>query len=46
MQRIINPKQNLQELDDFKQVACDIELISLTKHEQSSWINHGHEYIE
>ena len=49
MQRLIDPKRDLQELDDFKQVACDIELINRflkTSIEQSSWINHGHEYIE
>ena len=36
MQQIINSKKNLQELDDFKQVAYDIELISLTKHQLSN----------
>ena len=36
MQRLIDPKKNLQELDDFKQVACDTEIISFIKHQFSN----------
>ena len=34
------PEERLKELDNFKQVACDIELISFIKHQlgQNYWI--------
>ena len=40
MQRLIDRKKDLQELDNFKQVTCDIELISFIKHQlgQNYWI--------
>ena len=36
MQPLIDPKKDLQELDDFKQVASDIELTSFAKYQLSN----------
>ena len=36
IQPLIDPKKDLQELDDFKQVASDIELTSFAKYKLSN----------
>ena len=35
-QQLIDREKDFQELDDFKQVACDNELISFIKHQLSN----------